>query len=251
MTTASEPPATAQPSPPISMRSAIAHDWFQGFHGAERTVAAMLDVFERDPDVFTFQAARELLPERLARAIAGESRVGQAARHPPARPRPRALAVAAALHAALLRAPGPERLRGGHQLLPRLRGRCPAPRERAAPLLLLHAHALRLDARRRARPGQRREGDRADHAARPPAGLGPPCRAAARRVPGHLVRGRRARPALLRPRGPGGGPARGHRRLSPPTRSATRSTFCGSTGSCPTSARSRWPPPSASCPACG
>ncbi len=59
------------------MRSAIAHDWFQGFHGAERTVAAMLDVFERDPDVFTFQAARELLPERLARAIAGESRVAR------------------------------------------------------------------------------------------------------------------------------------------------------------------------------
>ena len=51
------------------MRSAIVHDWFQGFHGAERTVAAMLDVFERDPDIFTFQAARELLPERLARAI--------------------------------------------------------------------------------------------------------------------------------------------------------------------------------------
>ena len=59
------------------MRSAIAHDWFQGFHGAERTVAAMLDVFERDPDVFTFQAARELLPPRLAQAIASESRVAR------------------------------------------------------------------------------------------------------------------------------------------------------------------------------
>ena len=215
VTAAPEPPATAQPSPPISMRSAIAHDWFQGFHGAERTVAAMLDVFERDPDVFTFQAARELLPDAAGAGHSGRVARREAARDPPARPRPRALALAAALHAALLRASGPERLRGGDQLLPRLRGRGPAARERAAPLLLLHADALRLDARRRARPGQRREGDRADHAARPPAGLGPPRRAAAGRVPGHLVRGRRARPALLRPRGPGGRPARRHRRLPP------------------------------------
>jgi glycosyltransferase involved in cell wall biosynthesis len=57
------------------MRAAIVHDWFQGFHGAERTVAAMLDLFARDPDVFTFQAARELLPERLARAIVRDSRL--------------------------------------------------------------------------------------------------------------------------------------------------------------------------------
>jgi glycosyltransferase involved in cell wall biosynthesis len=55
------------------MRSAIVHDWFQGFHGAERTVAAMLDLFARDPDIFTFQAARELLPARLASAIVKES----------------------------------------------------------------------------------------------------------------------------------------------------------------------------------
>ena len=59
------------------MRSAIVHDWFQGFHGAERTVAAMLDLFTRDPDIFTFQAARELLPARLARAIVKESRLAE------------------------------------------------------------------------------------------------------------------------------------------------------------------------------
>ena len=47
----------------LAMRSAIVHDWFQGFHGAERTVAAMLDLFAPDPDIFTFQAARELLPD--------------------------------------------------------------------------------------------------------------------------------------------------------------------------------------------
>jgi glycosyltransferase involved in cell wall biosynthesis len=58
---------------PLTMRSALVHDWFQGFHGSERTVAAMLDLFERDPDIFTFHAARELLPERLRAAIVAES----------------------------------------------------------------------------------------------------------------------------------------------------------------------------------
>ena len=59
------------------MPTAVVHDWFQGFHGSERTVAAMLDVFDRDPDVFTFHAARELLPERLAAAIVRESRLAK------------------------------------------------------------------------------------------------------------------------------------------------------------------------------
>jgi glycosyltransferase involved in cell wall biosynthesis len=59
------------------MRTAIVHDWFQGFHGSERTVAAMFDVFEQDPDVFTFHAAHELLPERVQRAIVKESRLSR------------------------------------------------------------------------------------------------------------------------------------------------------------------------------
>jgi glycosyltransferase involved in cell wall biosynthesis len=63
--------------PPLTMRTALVHDWFQGFHGSERTVAAMLDLFERDPDVFTFHAARELLPERLGAAIVRESRLAR------------------------------------------------------------------------------------------------------------------------------------------------------------------------------
>ncbi len=62
---------------PFGMRSAIVHDWFQGFHGAERTVDAMLDLFDRDPDILTFQAARELLPDRLAAAIVRESRLSK------------------------------------------------------------------------------------------------------------------------------------------------------------------------------
>jgi glycosyltransferase involved in cell wall biosynthesis len=71
-------PAEAQPStPPIVARSAIVHDWFQGFHGSERTVASMLDLFAEDPDVFTFHAARELLPHRLAAAIVRESRLAR------------------------------------------------------------------------------------------------------------------------------------------------------------------------------
>jgi glycosyltransferase involved in cell wall biosynthesis len=59
------------------MRAAIVHDWFQGFHGSERTVAAMLELFARDPDIFTFHAARELLPSRLAGNIVQESRLAR------------------------------------------------------------------------------------------------------------------------------------------------------------------------------
>jgi glycosyltransferase involved in cell wall biosynthesis len=65
------------PPAPIAMRSAIVHDWFQGFHGSERTVAAMLDVFVRDPDILTFHAERDLLPGRLAAAIVQESRLAR------------------------------------------------------------------------------------------------------------------------------------------------------------------------------
>jgi glycosyltransferase involved in cell wall biosynthesis len=52
------------------------HDWFQGFHGAERVVDALhADIFAQSPDIFTFHAARELLPPDLANAIVKESRV--------------------------------------------------------------------------------------------------------------------------------------------------------------------------------
>jgi glycosyltransferase involved in cell wall biosynthesis len=63
-----------------SGRTAIVHDWFQGFHGAERTVDVMVnDVFGGGPrpDVFTFSAARKLLPEGLAAAIVRQSRLAE------------------------------------------------------------------------------------------------------------------------------------------------------------------------------
>jgi glycosyltransferase involved in cell wall biosynthesis len=63
---------------PMRARGAIVHDWFQGYHGAERVVEVMrAGVFGPDapPDVFTFEAARELLPTELARAIVRESRL--------------------------------------------------------------------------------------------------------------------------------------------------------------------------------
>jgi glycosyltransferase involved in cell wall biosynthesis len=72
--------AAGDPAPTtdrLTMRSAIVHDWFQGFHGSERTVAAMFDLLERDPDVLTFHAAYELLPDRLAAAIVQESRLAR------------------------------------------------------------------------------------------------------------------------------------------------------------------------------
>lgn len=61
----------------LTAPAAIVHDWFQGFHGSERTCFALFDLFARDPDVFTFHAAHELLPDRLASAIVQESRLGR------------------------------------------------------------------------------------------------------------------------------------------------------------------------------
>ncbi len=61
----------------LTAPAAIVHDWFQGFHGSERTCYALFDAFARDPDVLTFHAARELLPDRLASAIVQESRLGR------------------------------------------------------------------------------------------------------------------------------------------------------------------------------
>ena len=59
--------------------TAIVHDWFQGMHGSERVVETMRSgLFRRDrePDILTFAAARELLPPELARRIVRESRLG-------------------------------------------------------------------------------------------------------------------------------------------------------------------------------
>ncbi|MBW3607353.1 MAG: glycosyltransferase [Actinobacteria bacterium] len=64
--------------PAIGARAAIVHDWFQGFHGSERVVDAIrTGLFSpaNAPDVFTFHAARELLPPELADSIVQESRL--------------------------------------------------------------------------------------------------------------------------------------------------------------------------------
>jgi len=56
---------------------AIVHDWFQGYHGSERVVAALADDVLAEAsrvDVFTFHAERELLPPRLAARIVRESK---------------------------------------------------------------------------------------------------------------------------------------------------------------------------------
>ena len=44
-------PPSADEAALVSARSAIIHDWFQGFHGSERVVAAMLGLFAQPPDV--------------------------------------------------------------------------------------------------------------------------------------------------------------------------------------------------------
>jgi glycosyltransferase involved in cell wall biosynthesis len=67
-------------APLEGIRGAIVHDWFQGMHGSERVVEAILaDVFPREtpPDVFTFTTVPGALPEHLERAIVQESRLAR------------------------------------------------------------------------------------------------------------------------------------------------------------------------------
>src|SRR6266516_6381858 len=63
----------------LEATGAIVHDWFQGYHGAERAAHAMREMWARDaaPDIFTFCAAKELLPPDLAEAIVKQSRLAR------------------------------------------------------------------------------------------------------------------------------------------------------------------------------
>lgn len=59
--------------------TAIVHDWFQGMHGSERvveTIRSGLFGAGREPEILTFAAARDVIPEELARRIVRESRLG-------------------------------------------------------------------------------------------------------------------------------------------------------------------------------
>jgi glycosyltransferase involved in cell wall biosynthesis len=70
---------TVPADPGIDERAAIVHDWFQGMHGSERVVDTMhsgLFGREREPDILTFAAAFELIPDDLARQIVRQSRLG-------------------------------------------------------------------------------------------------------------------------------------------------------------------------------
>jgi len=77
---ATTPDDTTLGLPGLNGRAALVHDWFQGYHGAERVADVMRsDLFTpgHEPDVFTFSAARELLPADLARSIVRESRLAR------------------------------------------------------------------------------------------------------------------------------------------------------------------------------
>jgi glycosyltransferase involved in cell wall biosynthesis len=68
---------SSDPAPWAGRPVAIVHDWFQGYHGSERVVEVLADDVLAEAgrvDVFTFHAARELLPPRLAARIVRESR---------------------------------------------------------------------------------------------------------------------------------------------------------------------------------
>jgi glycosyltransferase involved in cell wall biosynthesis len=73
-------PAKHSPADTIGVRTAIVHDWFQGYHGSEQVVHVMTtDLFAHSnpPDIYTFHAERELLPADLASLIVRESRVSR------------------------------------------------------------------------------------------------------------------------------------------------------------------------------
>lgn len=68
---------SSDPAPWAGRPVAVVHDWFQGYHGSERVVEALADDVLAEAsrvDVFTFHAARELLPPRLAARIVRESK---------------------------------------------------------------------------------------------------------------------------------------------------------------------------------
>jgi glycosyltransferase involved in cell wall biosynthesis len=71
---------SSDPVPWSGRPAAIVHDWFQGYHGAERVVEVIADDVLAEAsrvDVFTFTAARELLPRRLAERIVRESKLAR------------------------------------------------------------------------------------------------------------------------------------------------------------------------------
>jgi glycosyltransferase involved in cell wall biosynthesis len=72
-------PADVTPSArPLTGRTAIVHDWFQGYHGAEHVADVMrtgLFAQGSEPDIYTFMAARERLPPELSGSIVKESRL--------------------------------------------------------------------------------------------------------------------------------------------------------------------------------
>ena len=64
----------------LHARTAIVHDWFQGYHGSERVVDVIRSgLFPpgQDPEIFTFYAARGLLPPQLAASITHQSSLAQ------------------------------------------------------------------------------------------------------------------------------------------------------------------------------
>src|SRR3954454_24013932 len=71
---------SSDPAPWAGRPVAIVHDWFQGYHGSERVVEVLADDVLAEAsrvDIFTFHAARELLPPPLAARIVRESRLSR------------------------------------------------------------------------------------------------------------------------------------------------------------------------------
>jgi glycosyltransferase involved in cell wall biosynthesis len=77
-----EPPSAAAENAgrTIDEPTALAHDWFQGMHGAERVVDVLrrgLFGEAREVDIFTFTAAQGVVPPELSDRIVRESRLAR------------------------------------------------------------------------------------------------------------------------------------------------------------------------------
>lgn len=71
--------ATRPVDPIVAEPAALVHDWFQGMHGSERLVDTIRSGLfsEHQPDIFTFAAAHDVIPDELERRIVSESRLGR------------------------------------------------------------------------------------------------------------------------------------------------------------------------------
>ena len=216
---------------PLTLRAAVVHDWFQGYHGAERTA----DVMRRELFAAGARSGHLNVPRR-PRAATDRTEPGDRPGVPPgaasrdsttgARDRvaggtscPTCRSTTAGLDL--------DSLRPRDLLLPRVRGQRTTATRRIARRLLLHADAIRMDAGdRRSAPDGRERSDAASSDGRPSRGRSA-CRPAPRRLHRDLDRGSGPHRALLWARVDGDPPTGRRRGFHALPERRSRGASCG------------------------